>query len=175
MKICKNCNKEFPTKIRIGEKNYGLYNRKFCLLCSPFKEHNTKDISKNIITEQNGKMYKICSVCKQNLEFNKENYYMRNRGDYQPQCKSCGNKKTVENQRNVKLKSIEYMGGKCQFCGYSKCVNSLDFHHKDPLQKSFNISAGKCYNFDKLKLELDKCILVCRNCHGEIHGGLLVL
>ena len=76
-----------------------------------------------------------------------------------------------EYRKNVKLKCIEYLGGKCVICGYDKCTRSLDFHHLDPNEKEFTISGGsKSFNF--LKAELDKCILVCRNCHGEIHEEL---
>jgi hypothetical protein len=49
----------------------------------------------------------------------------------------------------------------------------MDFHHIDPNKKEYSISDLKTYSFDKLKVELDKCILVCRNCHGELHGGLI--
>jgi len=73
-------------------------------------------------------------------------------------------------RQRVKLKLIEYKGGKCQVesCGYNKSVRSLGFHHIDSKEKDFNVS-GKTMAFDKMKKELDKCILVCNNCHGEIH------
>lgn len=76
--------------------------------------------------------------------------------------------------QKTKLKAIEYKGGKCQICGYNKCVRSLQFHHLDPNEKDFGISGGT-KSFEKLKPELDKCILVCANCHGEIHDGLIDL
>ena len=81
----------------------------------------------------------------------------------------------MERVRNLKLKSIKYKGGKCLKCGYNKCSRSLDFHHLDPLKKDFNISDGKTHNFEKLKPELDKCILICSNCHGELHEGLITV
>ena len=74
-------------------------------------------------------------------------------------------------ERDEKL-AIEYKGGKCIFCGYSKCVRSLQFHHCDRTKKDFNISAVS-YSWERMKIELDKCILVCANCHGEIHDGIL--
>lgn len=76
--------------------------------------------------------------------------------------------------RKAKLKAIEYKGGKCCICGYDKCARSLTFHHLDPTKKDFGIS-GSTKSFEKLKPELDKCILVCANCHGEIHEGLIDL
>ena len=76
-----------------------------------------------------------------------------------------------EYRKNIKLKCIEYLGGKCTICGYDKCTRSLDFHHLNPNEKEFTISGGT-KSFTYLKPELDKCILVCRNCHGEIHEEL---
>lgn len=76
--------------------------------------------------------------------------------------------------QKTKLKAVEYKGGKCQICGYNKCVRSLQFHHLDPNEKDFGISGGT-KSFEKLKPELDKCILVCANCHCEIHDGLINL
>lgn len=74
--------------------------------------------------------------------------------------------------QKTKLKCISYKGGECQICGYKKSIRSLTFHHVHPEEKSFGISGGT-KSFEKLKPELDKCILVCTNCHGEIHDGLI--
>jgi len=74
----------------------------------------------------------------------------------------------------VKIKLISYKGNKCQLCGYNRCISSLHFHHKNPNEKNFSIS-GKSLSFEKLKKEVDKCILVCSNCHGEIHDGLTII
>ena len=73
-------------------------------------------------------------------------------------------------RHNVKEELVQYKGGKCEICGYNKCLGALDFHHLDPNQKDFAISNSNIYkNLDKLKEEIDKCILVCANCHREIH------
>ena len=74
--------------------------------------------------------------------------------------------------RKSKEKAIAYKGGKCQSCGYNRCNAALDFHHINSMTKSFNIS-GRSISFDKLRVELDKCVMVCANCHREIHAGLL--
>lgn len=76
----------------------------------------------------------------------------------------------VMNYRNrVKLALIAYKGGKCERCGYCKPVPpAYDFHHLDPTKKKFAIS-GKSYSFERLKEEVDKCILLCRICHAEVH------
>lgn len=76
----------------------------------------------------------------------------------------------VMNWRNrTKLKLIEYKGGKCDRCGYNKKVPSAyDFHHNDPSKKDFGIS-GKSWSYEKLKKETDKCTLLCKTCHSEVH------
>jgi 5-methylcytosine-specific restriction endonuclease McrA len=75
---------------------------------------------------------------------------------------------TIIWRQRAKLKLIEYKGGKCERCGYNKCHVALEFHHLNPDEKDFTIS-GKSWSFERLKKEVDKCILVCSNCHKEIH------
>jgi len=71
-----------------------------------------------------------------------------------------------------KKRAIEYKGGKCEVCGYSRCHRALKFHHLNPAEKEFSISSSFRY-WDAIKAELDKCILVCGNCHDEIHAGVI--
>ena len=75
-----------------------------------------------------------------------------------------------ERRRKLKDMAIKYKGGKCEKCGYNKCNGALDFHHLNPLEKDFSISStGTTKSFERITKELDKCILVCANCHREIH------
>ena len=59
-------------------------------------------------------------------------------------------------------------------CGYSACLSALEFHHRDPKEKDFGISRHKYLNREetkqKLRIELDKCDLICSNCHRERHA-----
>lgn len=88
-------------------------------------------------------------------------------------CSKCSSDAVTRRRQKIKLMSIEYKGGKCNLCKYKKCVSALDFHHKDPRKKDFGISAkGNCHSWKRIKEELDKCILVCKNCHQEIHEGV---
>lgn len=87
-------------------------------------------------------------------------------------CKKCDSNRVKILQKDLKLKAVEYKGGKCKYCGYDKCLSSLHFHHKDPKEKDFGIAQFKKLDYDKLKKELDKCDLVCANCHGEIHDQI---
>lgn len=73
-------------------------------------------------------------------------------------------------RRNTKERLIEYKGGKCEICGYSKkCPGAYDFHHINPGEKEFGISrSGKCRKYEDLIAEVDKCQLLCKNCHAEV-------
>lgn len=77
----------------------------------------------------------------------------------------------VKWRKRKKIELVNYKGGKCNICGYDKCIEALAFHHLDPLEKDFTIG-GKSWGFEKLKLEADKCILLCSNCHIEVHQKL---
>ena len=82
------------------------------------------------------------------------------------------NKASVMKRRKENKKLlVEYKGGQCERCGYDKCIAALEFHHLDPSTKEFGLT-GNTYSLDRQKKEADKCILVCANCHREIHNGL---
>lgn len=83
----------------------------------------------------------------------------------------------VKNRRyRIKKFLVDYKGGNCEICGYNKCLNALEFHHLNPEEKDFNISQfSKYQDMSSLKAEVNKCILVCANCHREIHAGLIKL
>lgn len=166
MPICKKCNDLFPNRVKINNKIRNLCNRKYCLNCSPFGKHNTKILdgrkrkpNKNNKTNKNIKC--ICIQC------NRKYIYDHKKGHNKNECNSCC---VTKSKRKTKLKAIEYMGGKCKICKYNKCIASLCFHHKDPSKKDFAISnKGRTIGWEKLKKEIDKCILLCLNCHGELH------
>ena len=73
-----------------------------------------------------------------------------------------------------KQRMIEAMGRKCQCCGYDSCAEALAFHHIDPSQKDIGFGGARSNPkaWSKLVTELRKCILVCHNCHSEIHAGV---
>lgn len=77
-------------------------------------------------------------------------------------------KNVVKWRQDKKIKLVEYKGGCCQNCGYKKSNSALEFHHINPIEKDFTI-AGKSYSYERLKKEADKCIMICSNCHIEIH------
>jgi hypothetical protein len=78
-------------------------------------------------------------------------------------------KRVVEFRQRRKIWAVDAFGGKCGICGYDKCIEALEFHHIDPSQKDFPVSASVA-NRQVFVEELKKCICVCSNCHREIHA-----
>jgi len=82
--------------------------------------------------------------------------------------KICGNCAVVIRRMKLKQQLVDYKGGKCELCGYNKNVKALSFHHLDPNEKEYNISKYS-KSLERLKKEVDKCQLLCMNCHAETH------
>ena len=88
-------------------------------------------------------------------------------------CLKCNVEAVKKRRHELKEKAVAYKGGKCVKCGYNKCIGALEFHHPDK-NKEFGIGAkGYTQSWEKVKKELDKCMLVCSNCHKEIEEDLL--
>ena len=85
--------------------------------------------------------------------------------------------RAVSKHRRVnRQKLVTYKGGKCSICGYNKCIGALDLHHIDDSKKEFTISDhGLTLGCDKIVAEADKCVLLCANCHREVHAGIIEL
>lgn len=136
-------------------------------------KHNLKTNVKSLVINET---HKTCGKCKES-KLHTEFYgrYETNRNNnISSYCKQCSNFATAERQRDFKQKCLEYKGGKCIVCNYNKYIGALEFHHLDPKQKDFSLSDMSSRSFTKeIKKELDKCILVCSNCHKEIHGNLV--
>lgn len=76
-------------------------------------------------------------------------------------------------RKKVRQMAVEYKGGKCEVCGYNRCIEALEFHHNDLSKKKFGISAkGYTRSWKEVMRELDKCIMICANCHRELHARL---
>ena len=83
-------------------------------------------------------------------------------------------KATAIRRLRLKKTMVESRGGKCKICGYSRCLTALDFHHIDESTKEFELSQRSLTkSWEKILAEMAKCILVCANCHREIHAGLV--
>ena len=98
-------------------------------------------------------------------------FILENRGYYR--CTKCRMDAVSRKRKKLKKDLVDYKGGKCEKCGYNKCVSALDFHHKDPNEKDFGLSSnGNTQSWKKLTQEADKCLLLCSNCHRELHEEL---
>ena len=81
-------------------------------------------------------------------------------------------KAVQKRRRKIREMAVQYKGGSCEICGYNKCIKALEFHHIDNGKKDFGISEkGYTRSWDSVKKELEKCILLCANCHREVHEG----
>ncbi len=82
----------------------------------------------------------------------------------------------TKRRRKLKVMLVEYKGGKCKICGYKKSPWALDLHHVDSKSKSFGLSVrGLTRSWESLKKEADKCVLICANCHREVHACITQL
>lgn len=76
--------------------------------------------------------------------------------------------------RQKRKKDLVYIhGNQCSICGYDKCIGALQFHHINPTDKIYGLSSGNCHSWKSDIEESKKCILVCANCHAEIHSGII--
>jgi len=104
-------------------------------------------------------------------ETNPEKFY----GHSKSNCSKCHNLTTTKAGKNNRLFAVEYLGGKCIECSYNKHTCALDIHHLDPSikDKNFNRMRGWCK--ERILNEIKNCVLLCRNCHAEVHSGHIVL
>lgn len=117
-------------------------------------------------------MTKTCSVCKELkplTEFYSNGFQPTGAKKYKAKCKPC--QKTYD--RNKFRNTItEIMGSySCKICGYSKCLEAIEFHHINPALKEWKLSDLVTNKRETIVAELAKGILVCANCHREIHYG----
>ena len=117
----------------------------------------------------------ICKVCGKRKA---ETEFFVVKGYRRKDCKRCAvdadTRYAKIRRGKYKQKAISFLGGKCVKCGYSRCSDALEFHHKDPDDKDSSISLLIHNNkWETIKKELKKCILVCANCHRELHAGVI--
>lgn len=164
-KICQSCNKEFNTYQKINGKWFRFIKKKNCPECSPIHSYT-------LSLKKEDENTRLCRLCAKLLPI--ENFCNNNKsGQKNSYCNKCHSQKVRTSRQNFKIQCIEYLGGKCVKCGYNNCADAFDFHHRDPKQKDFGIGKHQGTKFsEKVKLELDKCDLVCANCHREIHNKI---
>ena len=112
------------------------------------------------------KYCKKCQITKPLSEFYKKNTEKR----YSSWCKQCVYNYQKERWIKRKYEAINLLGGSCVKCGYNKCIAALEFHHLDATQKEYDWNDLRLQSWKTVCKELKKCILVCSNCHREIHS-----
>lgn len=90
-------------------------------------------------------------------------------------CSQCSYEAVKRRRKKLKEMAVAYKGGECTHCGYTACLEALEFHHLDPTQKDFGFGCMNVLGWERIKVELDKCILLCANCHREEHVRLKLL
>lgn len=165
MRYCKLCNEVIPYKVIVDGKDICCSKRLYCIKCNPIGVRAIWRGKKTTPKTIKGKRTLVktkftCNSC--GIEYN---HKTRNKI-----CSKCRSKK-IRNEH--KKQAVIYLGGKCGLCNYNKCISVLSFHHKDPTTKAFTLSWNWSKPWEILKKELDKCQLVCANCHGEIEAGLI--
>lgn len=90
---------------------------------------------------------------------------------------SYSSEKVKRWRKNTKDRMVAAMGGCCQVCGYNKSTNALEFHHIDPTikEKGFGDLRANNARWTSIIEELRKCVMLCSNCHKEVHDGITVL
>jgi transposase-like protein len=101
-------------------------------------------------------------------------FVLEARGYYR--CKRCRAERVARRRRDVKAIVVREAGGRCQLCGYDRCVSALHFHHIDPEDKRFHIALrGAARSLERVRREVQKCVLLCANCHAEVESGVTAL
>ena len=115
-----------------------------------------------------------CQYCE------KEFQYYRDTSTIRKSCYECipegkGNDAALI-RRLIKKKAVKYKGNKCYCCNQQYPLVVYDFHHLDPFQKDFSLGdKTSTVKWEKVQIEIDKCILVCANCHRQIPNGDIIL
>lgn len=91
------------------------------------------------------------------------------------QCKPCFSKYMVERGKANKRRMIELKGGKCSLCGFDQFDSALEFHHLEPSKKDPLSIQMRSWTWSRIVKELEKCVLLCRNCHSGVEYGYLSL
>jgi hypothetical protein len=158
--------------IEIKENQQPAYARskKFCSQSCSAKYNN--------LGKQRNHKGKTCPLCQFSISSDKTFCSQECREIYYSQSKrlppKTSGKYVISWRQRIKLRAVAYKGGCCQICCYSRSLRALQFHHLNPDKKDFTVSSV-CKSWKTIKKEIDKCILLCSNCHAELHDGLISL
>lgn len=179
--ICEKCKRIFNEDWRKDKIDTCRFCSLFCSKARPQTEETKQKLSKklNLYFEKVNKTSRTCRCGKKIHRSNKSGL-----------CLSCKPRVFYPNnhrknsvmsatymaayQLKRKMSLIEYKGGKCIRCGYNKYSGALEFHHRNPDEKEFNLSQFRNSALERLIKEVDKCDLLCANCHREVEHETLI-
>jgi hypothetical protein len=167
--ICEKCGKEFFEDWRKCPKGEARFCSRECANSKIHSKETKEKIKKSLDNyhkkNNTKKNVKFCKKCGKKLSYN-------NKSGFCKKCKPPAKTKSecvTDYRRKRKKVLIDLKGGKCEICGYNKSIWALHFHHLDNEKKDFKISSSNPRKIEKDIQEVEKCILVCANCHAELH------
>lgn len=158
-------------------KNGKTYWNCECIICGQTKIIQTTHIKDGRSKTcgcgcQINKQIKQCKICGKDFQ-------IKANGHTRIYCYECspsyehGESKSetmIALRKAMKKQAVKMRGGKCERCGYDKCIGALQFHHRNPEEKKFGLSMnGITHSWNEYLLEVEKCDLLCANCHAEAH------
>lgn len=133
---------------------------------------------------------RICKICRKKAPCRfTSSYSITGIPEYRAYCITCQKVKEKEfrikyrskkaafarkRKRDIKKRCVDFLGGRCITCGYNKSLRALTFHHRDPSKKDYTVSQIQDWGWGKIEKELEKCDLLCFNCHMELHDKLKI-
>ena len=137
---------------------------------------------KTKINKYNQQNYKLsvekkCPTCQEVKKI--EDFYQRTSKDRKHEvggyCKKCSNLYDGRRVKEVKIRMLEYKGCECEHCKLKlkdSHYSVFEFHHINPKEKDIKFKKIKFQKWEFIKNELDKCILLCANCHRMEHAKI---
>ena len=163
MGFCRECRNKKPIPLPRQPEDYERYglqpdaDMKRCTTCEEWKPETLEYFYKDKNCKDGLVVY-CKSCCKKNRNYSAP-WYSRQLA------------KMKARRWGVKKALLELFGGECVTCGYDGCIAAFEFHHINPEEKEFTISGSRTYgkSWDEILEEAKKCMLLCSNCHRELH------
>lgn len=117
---------------------------------------------------------KVCRTCKEEkpvTSFFSNGTQPNGRKKYKPDCGICSHFKQKSAHYNKIASILQELNRllECELCGYNKNWSALCFHHIEEEEKEFEVNEARTASRERVKAEIEKCALLCHNCHMEVH------
>jgi len=158
--------REIADNLNVSQTNLRYWMNKFDL------KTNLNLFNKQVVSIGKKHCPRCCETKKISEFYTRKSTGRNDLGGY---CKSCSNKYHTNRVKEVKIKMIEYKGGCCEKCSLTlkkSHYSVFDFHHRDPREKDINFTKIKYQKWEVIKKEIDKCDLLCSNCHRLEHAKI---